>query len=388
MASYPEPDLAEIAAAAGSEAGGVSVELLGDYLAVVVSAAASRRRLDADQVSSCRENGRRAALSGVPLGALIDLYLSATWRLWRHVPALRTARSVTVATAVGEAVLRAADDAVAAVAAGYDEARADSVRQEEGRRRAFVDDLFSGHPDVASVLERGTSYGLQLTGPHAVAVVTGSTGLADAAATARNVERSMNTRLRRRAGERNLVDTRADRLVCVFPTSDSRETARVTAALSRALKAEPQAGPWHIAVGRPYPGVTGVARSLTDALEAMEVSTRLGRAAPVVYAGDLLVYQVLGRDRQALADLVDSVLGPMTQARGGAAPLLQTLAGYFAVGGVATEAARYLHVSVRTVTYRFERIRVLTGYDVNQPEHRFTLQTAVLGAQLTGWPQP
>jgi DNA-binding PucR family transcriptional regulator len=40
------------------------------------------------------------------------------------------------------------------------------------------------------------------------------------------------------------------------------------------------------------------------------------------------------------------------------------------------------------VTYRFERIRVLTGYDVNQPEHRFTLQTAVLGAQLTGWPQP
>ena len=106
-------------------------------------------------MASCRENGRRARRPGVPLGALIDLYLSATWRLWRHLPALRTARSVTVATAVGEADLRAADDAVAAVAAGYDEARADSVRHEEGRRRAFVDDLFSGHPDVASVLGPG-----------------------------------------------------------------------------------------------------------------------------------------------------------------------------------------------------------------------------------------
>lgn len=127
---------------------------------------------------------------------------------------------------------------------------------------------------------------------------------------------------------------------------------------------------------------------MTEALEALEVSARLGRVTPVVYASDLLVYQVLGRDRQALADLVDTVLGPLTQARGGAVPLLQTLVGYFAVSGVATEAARHLHISVRTVTYRFERIRTLTGYDVNRPEHRFTLQTAVLGAQLIGWPHP
>ena len=107
--------------------------------------------------------------------------------------------------------------------------------------------------------------------------------------------------------------------MCVFPTSDSRATARVAAALNRALKAADPAGPWQIAVGRAYPGVNGVARSMADALEALEVSARLGRAAPVVYAGDLLVYQVLGRDRQALAELVDSVLGPMGQARGGAA---------------------------------------------------------------------
>lgn len=385
MAPRTPPSLTDIAAAAGTEAGGVSADLLGDYLIAVCSAAESGGRLDPAQVASCRESGRQAARSGVPLGALVDLYLSATWRLWRHLPALRAARSVSVATAVGEATLRAADDAVAAVAAGYDEARADSVRHEEGRRRAFVDDLFSGHSDVASVLDRATDYGLHLTGPHAVAVLAASTAI-DAPAVARNVERSLNARLRRRDGERNLVDTRADRLVCVFPTSDARATARVVAALSRALKAADPAGPGQLAVGRAYPGVNGVARSMTEALEALQVSARLGRAAPVVYAEDLLVYQVLGRDRQALAELVDSVLGPLGQARGGAVPLLQTLVGYFAVGGVATEAARHLHISVRTVTYRFQRIRTLTGYDVNRPEHRFTLQTAVLGAQLMGWP--
>jgi threonine dehydrogenase-like Zn-dependent dehydrogenase len=43
-------------------------------------------------------------------------------------------------------------------------------------------------------------------------------------------------------------------------------------------------------------------------------------------------------------------------------------------------------VGVRTVTYRLERIRELTGYAANDPAHRFTLEAAVLGARLLGWP--
>jgi len=86
-------------------------------------------------------------------------------------------------------------------------------------------------------------------------------------------------------------------------------------------------------------------------------------------------------------DLVHAVLSPLVQARGGAGPLLDTLDAYFATGGVATEPAKRLHVSVRTVTYRLDRVKTLTGYNPTDPAHRFTLQAAVLGAKVLNWPR-
>ena len=71
---------------------------------------------------------------------------------------------------------------------------------------------------------------------------------------------------------------------------------------------------------------------------------------------------------------------------GGAEPLLNTLTAYFHAGN-ATAAARALHLSVRALTYRLERIHRLTGYDPTAPEQRYTLETAMLGARLLGWPQ-
>jgi DNA-binding PucR family transcriptional regulator len=99
-----------------------------------------------------------------------------------------------------------------------------------------------------------------------------------------------------------------------------------------------------------------------------------------------LIYRVLLRDQPAIADLVQSVLGELVHARGGAEPLLETLDAYFTTGGVATTAARRLHLSVRAVTYRLDRIKTLTGYDAADPAQRFTVHTAVLGAKLLGWP--
>jgi hypothetical protein len=63
------------------------------------------------------------------------------------------------------------------------------------------------------------------------------------------------------------------------------------------------------------------------------------------------------------------------------------LEAYFDTGGVATESAQRLHVSVRTVTYRLDRIKKLSGYNPADPGHRFTLQAAVLGAKALNWPE-
>ena len=106
----------------------------------------------------------------------------------------------------------------------------------------------------------------------------------------------------------------------------------------------------------------------------------------MAHAADLLVYQVLLRDRAAITDLVVTTLGSLVRARGGAGPLLATLAAYFARGGIATAAARDLHLSVRAVTYRLARVRELTGRDPAQPADALVLHVAVVGAQLLDWP--
>jgi DNA-binding PucR family transcriptional regulator len=106
----------------------------------------------------------------------------------------------------------------------------------------------------------------------------------------------------------------------------------------------------------------------------------------VVDAADLLVYQVLLRDRAAITDLVGALLTPLKDARGGAAPLLATLEAYYACGGVAAQAAKRLHLSVRAVTYRLARIKDLTGSDPGQPAQALALQIAVIGARLLDWP--
>lgn len=141
-------------------------------------------------------------------------------------------------------------------------------------------------------------------------------------------------------------------------------------------------------MGCPHAGAYGVARSYQEAREAITFVARLHPDADLVPTRDLLIYRVLGRDRLALTDLVESVLIPLQRARGGAAPLIETLEAYFAEGAVATAAARRLHVSVRTVTYRLDRVMGLTGFDPADPIHRLSLQAAVLGARLLPWPAP
>ena len=106
----------------------------------------------------------------------------------------------------------------------------------------------------------------------------------------------------------------------------------------------------------------------------------------VLDAADFMVQRVLIRDETAMRELVDALLTPLTRARGGAEPLLQTLEAYFAAGGNASLSARSLHLSVRALTYRLDKIGRLTGRDPADPAQRFELQTAVTGARLLGWP--
>lgn len=82
--------------------------------------------------------------------------------------------------------------------------------------------------------------------------------------------------------------------------------------------------------------------SYEEVLNTLDLVIRLGMDAPVLNTADPLVYPVLTRDRQAMADLVRTTLGPLLHTRGGAQTSLDTLTTYFDTGCNAAETARRL----------------------------------------------
>ena len=216
-----------------------------------------------------------------------------------------------------------------------------------------------------------------------VAVARGNDAYDDVHPLAGQVQRD----LRGRFGERDvLVSTKEGLLVCVATEHNEAVVELFAEAAMRPAASGAVRGARKVAIGRAQDGPGGVVHSYEEALRALDLGDRLGLAAPVLRAAELLVLPVLLRDRAAMADLVHTVLGPLTTARGGAEPLLRTLDVYFGSGCVRAEAARRLHVSVRALTYRLERISRLTGYSLDDALQRYTLETAALGARMLGWP--
>ncbi len=246
-------------------------------------------------------------------------------------------------------------------------------------RMEFVDDLFAGRA-VGTLAERAEGYGFRLPGVQVVAVARGAQPSAVASVATTHVEAGMRARFGRRDV---LVCEKDGAVVCLT----AQHLADVVDAFGRLLTdALGDGESWRMGVGRAEPGPAGAARSFEQAGTAVDIGERLDLPERILYARDLLVYQVLRRDEAALAELVTDVLEPLRGARMGTGPLLATLYAYFLAGGVSTVTARSLGIAVRTVTYRLQRVKELTGYAADDPEQAFILQTAVFGARLIGWP--
>ena len=387
-----------VAAAAARDAGNLDEALLGDFPEALMVAAVAGERLPKAALRRCDRSGRRAAEAGVALRSLLDLHLSAAWRLWPHLPAVVDAADDPAGVVrAGEMMLRAVDDAVGALTEGYQLARREVVAAQATARRAFVDDLLLGGAQAAAGLaERAAAFGLNLAGPHAVAVVRAERPFVESSPLTSTLERSV---LGSKADADALVATKDGALVVVFAAPDRAAIDQVVSALSGVLPAAVRSadrsggvqlrrvadvGPWRMGVGQAHQGPVGVGQSYAQAVEALDLGRRLGAADAVVDAADLLLYRVLIRDESAMRDLVTAVLTPLSAARGGAGPLLETLEAYFATGGNATEAARSLHLSVRALTYRLSKIALMTGRDPADPRHRLERQTALIGARLLG----
>jgi sugar diacid utilization regulator len=382
-----EADLAAVGAQAAADAGDLDPALLADHLALVVAVADTGHRLTGPELDRYRRTGQQAAEQGVALRAIVELYLSSTWRIWPRLPAVSSADAATVATA-GEAVLRATDDGVAALAEGYQRARQSLVRRQDAERREFFDDLLSGGADVAGLVARAAGFGIDLATPHAVAVVRAEHEFADATPIVAQLERAI---LGRRRDAHALIATKEHLLVVVFAAADRPAIRNVADQIVITLRSGSAArgrglGHWQVGVGRSHSGPAGVRASYAEARNALDLAARLHLDAPDVFASDLLVYDVILRDRTAIIDLVDEVLGPLAAPSATNRALLDTLTAYLDSGGNTAATARVLHLSVRAVTYRLGRLAAVLGRDPTQAHERLALHVAAVGARLLDWP--
>jgi sugar diacid utilization regulator len=359
---------------------GIAREVASLFAEVIGRATPSEEPLAPADLEAIRRAGAKAAEAGMSAGEAVDLYLSTAVQSWGG------SSEGTSPPSSAPAVLGAIRAAIPVLVQGYQSVGQSLVRQEAVARVEFIDDLFRGDADVASMVLRAEPFGLDLSAAHQVVLAAPRAG----ALVEQRDQAIFSRAVIDRYGDRDvLVTTKANHLVALLPLAavgaDVDEPAR---SLHQDLRRADARRSWRFAVGRPYAGPYGVARSYQQAREAITLAERLHPDDDMVPTRDLLIYRVLGRDRAALADLVETVLTPLTRSRGGAEPLIDTLETYFAAKEVATETARRLHVSVRTVTYRLARITHLTGYDPSVPAQRLTLQAAVIGARLLPWPHP
>jgi sugar diacid utilization regulator len=383
--SDPHRDrLAHVAAGAGSDSG-VAADLLGDFLAEAANAIIQGNRLSARRVERYQQQGSTAARDGVDLSSLVDLYLSAAWRLWREIPHL-TASASGVSPAplldAGESMLRTTDDVVAAVAAGYQRANAALLSQSAATRREFVDDLLANHGEIGELAERALAFGLRLSARHRVGIVHRDNERIDET----NVLLGYASEVCRGlpGGPPFLTTSKDGNLIIVVAGAEESSRAAIARVAETLRRAAPDLA---LGVGRSRAGESGPMRSFREATDCLRLAERFPVDEAGAYADDLLVYLSLARDPALLEELVSTVLTPLEALRGGPQDGVATLQAYVDHRGSATATAHALHLSVRGLTYRIERIQGLLSQDLDTPQERLTVELALLAAKLLDWPR-
>jgi purine catabolism regulator len=135
-----------------------------------------------------------------------------------------------------------------------------------------------------------------------------------------------------------------------------------------------------IGAGTVREGLLGIRRSHGEARQALLIGRRLNGPGHLTLFGDLGVYRLIfaAENLPELSDLYTQTLGGLiAYDRSNNAGLVSTLHAFFAANGSPKEAAERLGVHRNTVLYRLDRIREITGYDLDDSGVRLRLQLAL-----------
>ena len=169
----------------------------------------------------------------------------------------------------------------------------------------------------------------------------------------------------------------------VLPAADPRDERQLAVTLRDELQGLLRSdgeSAVSVGVGTIRDGIAGIRRSHGEARQALLLGRRMHGPGHLTLFGDLGVYRLIfaAEGLPELTDLYLQTLGDLLaydrQNNGG---LVSTLDAFFAANGSPKEAAERLGVHRNTVLYRLDRIRDITGYDLDDAGVRMRLQLAL-----------
>lgn len=271
-----------------------------------------------------------------------------------------------------------------AAACALEMAKAKAVSEAEKRvRGTFVDALLAGTltpPEAASWAKRNR---YDPEGRHAAIVV-------DWGKKTHPSHRRLETLVREvthRHEQGALVQARENEIV-VLARLEARQgiesARRLAENIRRKASAEYANDPLAIGIGRQSEALIGLRDSYREARQAQSMARRLAEPNPL-YFGELNVYRLLFQleDNPELSAFCDEILGKLIEYdRDQGTDLVETLTAYFAHKNNLSQTAESLFVHRNTLLYRMERIREISGLDLDNPETRLNLQLALRARRL------
>jgi len=333
-----------------------------------------------DELQFIRGSAELRAREGVPLSALLAAYRMGAQLAWVDVLSLvgdepdRLRAGLDLATAV----MRWVDEVSGAVAQSYLEEYERLSSDREAARRDFLDGSISGALTTDEVLARAEALGLDPSARTAVALIA-TTGAPND-----GVLRSVQHRLRSMAADlpdaqRSLAVLRGAEVVIIFPSQGPEELMAATLRGFVERAADLVGVGICAGVGRARDSLAELSGSYREASIAL-TAARSGSSAPVAMYGEVLVEELILRERGVSRRLAQTVLDPLA-----AHPDLRaTLVEYIRSGPSLPTVAKRLFLHPNTVAYRLARVRELTGRDPKSPAGMAELYLALRADELVG----
>jgi len=278
--------------------------------------------------------------------------------------------------------------AAAAVVLAREQAAASARREVELH---VLDEVLDGAlRSEATLIQQAKRLGHDLLAPHAAVVLRldPPAGAGPVRAQRRDDQWSaigeLVARLAAPRGERALWRVRNNSAEIVWPTGAAADAIRVAQTLHGELNAAQPAANGapvvSVGLGTPREGIAGIRRSHQEARQAVSLGRRLRGPGHLTRFDELGVYRLIfaAEGLPELRSLHDETLGPLlSYDRESGGDLVRTLDAFFAARCSPKEAAERLHVHRNTVLYRLDRVRELTGYDLDDATTRLRLQLAL-----------